>query len=268
MPIECKFQVMPISEREFHALNFEVMRYAFSIHNDMGRFWSEVIYQNELAFRCREAGINNVISEAPIQVTFDDFKKEYFIDLLINNAVYEIKTASTLSGEHQKQTINYLLLTGLHHGKLINMRPRSVQHRFVSTQITPEKRYDFTVEDRQWRDFDEDSLWLKQTMNMLLHDWGAFLTTDLFYDAIEHFRGGKDWVVKKIDVRDGARTLDQQEVHLLNPEIAFRISAVANAKDEEYYAVHLRRFLRYTSLKAVQWINFNHDKIAFNTITK
>jgi GxxExxY protein len=60
-------------------------------------------------------------------VSYEDFIKVYYIDLLINNAIYELKTAQILTGEHEKQTINYLMLTGLNHAKLINMRPPSVQ---------------------------------------------------------------------------------------------------------------------------------------------
>ena len=32
------------------------------------------------------------------------------------------------------------------------------------------------------------------------------------------------------------------------------------------FVQHLRRFLRHTFLKALQWINFTHDKIVFTTI--
>jgi len=268
MPIKCKFQANPISESDFYSLDYEVMAIAFSIHNDMGRFWGEEIYQNELAYRCQKAGFNNVATEVPIQLSFNDFEKYFYIDLLINSAVYEIKTAQALSGEHQKQTINYLLLTGLNHGKLINMRPQSVQHRFVSTKITREKRYDFTIDDRQWREFDEDSIWLKQMFTSLLNEWGAFLTIDLFYEAIEHFRGGKEMVIKEIDGMDGSRSPGKQKAHLLNSEIALKISSVTKMKDEEYYELHLHRFIQYTSLKAVHWINFNHDTIVFKTIIK
>jgi hypothetical protein len=100
-------------------------------------------------------------------VSFEDFTKVYYIDLLINNAIYELKTAQFLAGEHEKQTINYLMLTGLNHAKLINFRPPSVQHRFVSTNLTPAKRYDFKVDDEQWRELDDDSIWLKRILMSL-----------------------------------------------------------------------------------------------------
>lgn len=157
MPIQLSVQIKPISYADFHALDYKVMGIVFSIHNDFGRFWNEKIYQNELAYRCRKAGLENVATEVPIHVSYEDFSKDYKIDLLIDNVIYELKTAQSLAGEHENQTINYLMLTGLRHAKLINMRPPSVEHRFVSTNITPEKRYKFTIEGGQWRDLDVSS---------------------------------------------------------------------------------------------------------------
>jgi GxxExxY protein len=249
MPIKPGIQAKPISYDDFHALDYEVMGIVFSIHRDLGRFWNEKIYQNELAYRCQKAGFENVATEVPIHVSYEDFLKVYKIDLLINNAIYELKTAQTLTSEHEKQTINYLLLTGLNHAKLINMRPPSVQHRFVSTKITPEKRYDFTTADDQWQDLDEDSIWLKRIFKRLLDEWGTFLEVNLFYDAIVHFRGGEEKVIKEIEAIDGARYMGRQEAHLLNPNIAFKISSLT--KDGGHYENHFRRFIRYTSLKAI-----------------
>lgn len=181
MPIEHGVHTTSISDNDFHLLDYEVMGLVFAIHRELGKFWNEKIYQNELADRCQKAGLGNVATEVPIQVSFKDFTKFYYIDLLINNTIYELKTAQTLTGLHQKQTINYLLLAGLNHAKLINMRPPSVQHRFVSTRTTKEKRYDFTVDDEQWQELDEDSIWLKELFETLLEEWGAFLEVNLFY---------------------------------------------------------------------------------------
>lgn len=266
MPIKPSLQLKPISYDDFHVLDYQVMAIVFSIHRDLGRFWNEKIYQNELAYRCREAEFENVATEVPISVSFQEFTKIYKIDLLINNAIYELKTAQNLSGEHEKQTINYLMLTGLNHAKLINMRPSSVQHRFVSTNITSEKRYDFTIDDEQWRAFDEGSIWLKQLFKNLLAEWGVFLEVNLFYEAIIHFLGGEEKVIKEFDVKNGSRFMGKQKAHLLNPDVAFKITAVT--KDERANEKHLQRFIRYSPLKAVQWINFDHHRVVFKTILK
>jgi GxxExxY protein len=266
MPIKIGVQTKPVSYEDFHAVDYEVMGIVFSIHRELGRLWNEKIYQNELVHRCRRAGFDSITAEVPICVSYEDFVKVYYIDLLINNVIYELKTARTLVGEHEKQTINYLVLTGLNHAKLINMRPPSVQHRFVSTNMTREERYDLTVDDEHWLDLDDNSAWLKRMFNRLLQEWGAFLEVSLFYDAIVHFRGGEENAVREIDVRDGSRLMGRQKTHLITPNVAFMISSVT--KDVRHYENHLRRFVRYTSLKAIQWINFNHQNVVFKTILK
>ena len=88
----------------------------------------------------------------------------------------------------------------------------------------------------------------------------------MFYDAVVHFRGDEDVVVHEIEVKNGLRVLGRQKTHLIASEVAFHISSVT--KNEEYYESHLRRFIRYTSLKAIQWINFNYDRVVFKTVLR
>jgi GxxExxY protein len=199
MPFKPSTKIKSILEDDFHALDYDVMGLVFSIHNELGRLWNEKIFQNELANRCLKAGFENVQTEVAIQVSYRDFQKFFYIDLLLNNAVvYELKTVKTLSGEHHQQTLNYLLMLGTKHGKLINMRQPSVESRFVSTRLTPEKRYDYTIQVHQWQDIDKNSMWLKQTMIDLIGEWGAFLDTTLFCEAINHFRVVKIKLFKKL----------------------------------------------------------------------
>jgi len=263
MPISYGFTPKVIPESEFRRIDYDVMALAFAIHNDRGRLWNEKIYQNELAERCRKAGFRKVVTEVPITVAYQDFQKTYKVDLMLDDAmIYEIKAVRALAGEHQQQALHYLFLLGLHHGKLINMRPPSVEHYFVSTRLTPEKRFAFTVDDKQWKELDEDSVWLKQSMINFLKEWGAFLDTSLFYEAIYHFRGGEEQVVKTFE----ADRLGAQKVRLINSNTLFDISSMT--KDENYYERHLYRFLSHTPFKATQWINFNHDRIVFKTILR
>ncbi len=265
MPITHGVEIKTISDEAFHSLDYKVMGLAFSIHREMGRFWNESIYQNELADRCQRAGFEKVSTEVPIRVSHKDFSKSYYVDVLVDNAViYEMKSAQALSGEHRKQALNYLFLLGMQRGKLINMQPSSVEHRFVSTKITPEERYAFSIDDSDWQDHDEDGVWLKQLMTNLVREWGAFLGNSLFYEAIYHFRGGEENVIKKIEIRHGSNFLGTQKSHMINREVAFKISSIT--KGETFYEKHLRQFVRFASLRAFQWINFNHAKIVFKTI--
>lgn len=267
MPIEPSVKIERISEQEFYAIDHEIMGAVFTIHNEMGRFYDEKIYQNEIAYRCQEMDLGEVLTEVPIRVSYRNFMKFYYVDLLVDGQImYELKTVDSLLGQHRKQALNYLLLMGMGHGKLVNMRSSSVKHHFVSTRLTPEKRYDFTVNDDEWNDLDKDSIWLKHLMVDLLSEWGAFLDTNLFYDAISHFRGGIENNVGRVDVIKDSRLLGSQSTPILNNEVAFKLSSVT--KSIQSYERHLRHFLNHTSLKAMQWINFNHHQIVFKTLSK
>jgi len=64
-------------------------------------------------------------------------------------------------------------------------------------------------------------------------------------------------VVRKIDITNGSRYLGKQKVHMLNPQIAFHISSIKHRAIS--YEKNINRFIQYTPLEAIQWINFNRD---------
>lgn len=265
MPIELPIPVTRIPQDEFHAIDKVATGLAFDIHNEFGRFYDEGIYQAELLERCNTRGIEGE-AEVEIRVSYDTFCKSYFIDLLLNNSViYELKAVKALNGKHKKQILNYLLLANLAHGALVNFRPASVVHEFASTMLTRKQRFDFSLINDGWQVVDEDSGRLRTIMVNLLNEWGAFLDSNLYKEAATHFLGGDEVVVKAIPVLKDNRVLGQQKVHLLNPETAFTVSATT--KNIGYYQSHIKRFLDHTDLKAIQWINLNHGKIEFRTVT-
>ena len=49
MPVVIRAPLRPISQEEFGQVSFEVMRVVFEIHNELGRFFDEKIYKQELA---------------------------------------------------------------------------------------------------------------------------------------------------------------------------------------------------------------------------
>ncbi len=264
MPIKISKNVVPISEKDFQLLDYEIMGISFSIHKQLGRFWNEKIYQNELAYRCRRAGYENVYTEVKLTVSYRKFVKVYFIDLLVNNAIYELKSVEKISASHHTQTINYLMLSGLNHAKIINFGAKSVESRFVSTKLVPEDRFNLHFEYNRWVNLDENSFWLKEIIESLLSDWGAFLETNLFYEAIEFFLGGRENVLKYTEIKSGNRFLGSQKMHFISPGVAFKITSIT--KDEKFYERNLYKFLQYSGLKAIQWINFDHNRIIFRTI--
>jgi GxxExxY protein len=106
MPISIRGRIRRLDDREFGEVVFETMRQVFLLHQELGRFFDERIYQRELVFRVAGAQ-----TEVPIDVTFEDFCKTYYIDLLVGGgAIFELKTVQALAPRHRSQLMHYLFL--------------------------------------------------------------------------------------------------------------------------------------------------------------
>jgi hypothetical protein len=69
MPIEVSTQIRAFNQEEFHALDRQIMRVAFEVHNEFGRLLDEGLYKREIATRCLARGIRPVEREVRIRVT-------------------------------------------------------------------------------------------------------------------------------------------------------------------------------------------------------
>jgi GxxExxY protein len=267
MPITAARELYRITDKEFHEIDYVMTGLAFQLHRELGPwFIEEAVYQNGLAQMCEAEGLS-VCKELPVVAAFDTFSKTYFLDLVVNASVpYELKTVETIHPKHRSQTLNYLMLTGLAHASIFNFRCPSVQHEFVSTTITPSDRYSFSLNFDSWQDLDADGRWLSETMRHLIDEWGLFLDVTLFYDAVEHFRGGHEIVVRPVNIARNGRIIGRQLVHLINQFTAFKVTAIS--KDIEQFEKRLIKFLSVTSLNAIQWINFNRHDVLFKTLVR
>ncbi len=263
MPIECSEALAPINQEDFHRIDRNVMGLAFAIHNSMGRFFDENIYQSELATACLRLGIE-ARREVEIRVTHGDFSKPYFLDILLGGGcVYELKNTASLDRAHDRQLIHYLLLAGLNHGKLINFRPASVESRFISTRLKPEDRMDFTMDTRHWQ---RNGTNLKECLCALMEDWGTFLEADLYRQALVHMTSKAGGGLQPVPIMSEGRILGHQQFNLLNPDCAWHLSAVH--ENLPSYETHIKRMLTHTPLKALQWININQRSICLKTLSR
>ena len=82
------------------------MHCAYDSQNALGRLCDERVYENDLARRLRAEGFREVHSQVPITLSHCGFHKEYRLDLLADDALYELKTTTAFTSEHdaQKQT--------------------------------------------------------------------------------------------------------------------------------------------------------------------
>ena len=154
----------------------------------------------------------------------------------------------------------------MQHGRLANFRPERVEHEFLSTHLTPEKRRRVEIEDSAWRSVNREGEWLHEELLAILSDWGAFLEVGLYRDAITHFLGGADHVIRPVPIHSNGHLVGSQQVHLLTQDTAFAFTAITarHAEMED----HQTRFLKHTRLQCIQWVNFNRNLIEFKTLAK
>jgi GxxExxY protein len=267
MPIEVSSTIEACDQEAFHALDRQLMGVVFEVHNEFGRLLDEELYKCEIATRCATMGLQPVEREVRIRVGHESFIKDYFMDVLLcHSFMLEAKTAERLVAAHRGQSLNYLLLAGLKHGRLVNLRSEGVQHEFVSTRLTPEERRRLQVADSGWAEINAESRQLKARTMELLADWGAYLDVNLYREALIHFFGGPSVVSRAVEVFSGSRRLGTQNLNLLNEDTGFAFTT--KPTNTGAMRDHLTRLLHHTRLKAIQWINLNRHLVEFTTLAK
>jgi GxxExxY protein len=266
MPIISPPDLRPINQKEFADLDYRVMKIAFECQNELGRLCEESIYQNDMVTRLKEAGLS-AETEVAVTVTHGSFTKTYLLDLIVANAgIYELKTTVALTGPHEAQLLNYLFLCGSHHGKLINFRPPQVESRFVNSTLTHSERHKFSVDLNAWQEQGRADQIFRENLLGLLDDWGCWLNLELYTEALIHFAGGEDQVLQRLPLARSQTGLGNQCFHLLNPETAFRVTALT--ENTFPYEHHLRAMLRLSPLRTLQWVNLGREKIQLVTLTR
>ena len=245
-----------------------VMAQVFACQNELGRLCDEAVYQNDIALRLEAAGLGPVAKEVPVSVAWRDFTKTYYLDLVVQAAfICELKALAALLKEHDAQLLDYLLLVDDPQGKLINLRPPSVEYRTVNAVVSAEDRRTFTLTTERWRPQTPRCHELFGLLKELLDAWGAFLDWHLYEEALLHFLGGEAKVRQRVPLVRAGFPLGTQPATLLADRIAFRLTALAPTA-REGYETHLRRFVELTPLAALHWINLHHHEVQTVTISR
>ena len=123
------------TEKEFlyKELTGEIIEAACNIHNTLGCGLLEKIYENSLAWEL-ELRKRKVSLQKEFKVIYR--KKEvgiYYADLVVDNKVIiEVKAVENIDDIHRAQLLNYLRISGLRIGLIINFaKPKLKYERFI-----------------------------------------------------------------------------------------------------------------------------------------
>lgn len=265
MPIETKQPITALNQQEFHDLDYTVMAIAFSLHNSLGRFYDEVIYKNSMEQICSEQNLK-IDKEVELKLTHKGYRKSLFIDLLIENSVYELKTTNAIQKAHQTQTLNYLFASNTQHGKIINFNPPSVEHEFVSTSLDLNSRKDIRFTINNWKNRSSHAENLKSTTEDLVKDWGGFFESRIYEEALVYLLGGQDNIIRPVPIQMNGTIVGHQKFNALSNTETFICTSYRQQNNKS--KSHLSRLLEHSQFKTLYWINFNHSAVEFSVIEK
>jgi GxxExxY protein len=115
-------------ELPYFELTKSILGCCFEVMRELGPGFLEKVYKNALLVAMRQKGLQ-VEVERPFEVLFrGKIIGRYKADLVVNQTVIvELKCCEKLISEHQAQLFNYLKVTNLAIGLLINFRRRKLE---------------------------------------------------------------------------------------------------------------------------------------------
>jgi GxxExxY protein len=115
------------------ALTEKILAAAFKVQNTLGCGFLEKVYENALAVELAQRELP-VEQQKALKVLYEGaVVGDYQADLVVDGRVLvECKAVSTLDPVHEAQLLNYLKVTGIRVGLLLNFaRPKLHYRRFV-----------------------------------------------------------------------------------------------------------------------------------------
>ncbi|MFD0836762.1 GxxExxY protein [Mariniflexile aquimaris] len=112
---------------------YKIIGLCMNVHSELGKGFSEVIYGDALEIELIDNNIN-YSRESKFNIAYKGnlLPHKYIADFIIDNKIIlEIKAISTLTDSHIKQTLNYLAVSKLKIGLLINFGEDSLKYKRV-----------------------------------------------------------------------------------------------------------------------------------------
>lgn len=113
---------------QYKDLTYEVIGAAMEVHRTLGSGLLEAVYSEALHLELCERGIDNAVEvELPCYYKGQLMEKRYRMDMVVGDICIEMKSVSELSSLHRAQLFNYLRLTHMPIGLLINFGGQSLE---------------------------------------------------------------------------------------------------------------------------------------------
>lgn len=112
---------------------YKIIGCCMEVHNELGSGLLEAVYQEALAFELTSKKIP-FIQEKELVINYKGqvLNKKYYADFLcFDKIVVELKAVSELNDVHFAQILNYLKITGMRLGLLVNFGEESLEYKRI-----------------------------------------------------------------------------------------------------------------------------------------
>lgn len=117
-----------VSYKQYEDIVYEIIGAAMTVHRTLGSGLLEAVYAESLHLELLDNGIENVL-EKEVNCYYKKhlLEKKYRIDMVVGNICIELKSVDELTSVHRAQLFNYLRLTRMPLGLLINFVAESLE---------------------------------------------------------------------------------------------------------------------------------------------
>ena len=107
---------------------YDVVGAAMEVHKTLGRGLFEPVYQEALQMEMKHRGLE-IDREVRLNLYYKDelMEKVYYADFVYKGIILELKSVDNVISEHRAQLFNYMRLTNMKRGILLNFGEKSLR---------------------------------------------------------------------------------------------------------------------------------------------
>ena len=112
---------------------YQIIGVAMEVHRILGKGFSEIVYKDAMEYEFNTRGIY-FEREKQFLVQYKEkiLPHKFYADFVVQNElILEVKCSSTIIEKHYAQVINYLAISKLQVGLILNFSERSLEYKRV-----------------------------------------------------------------------------------------------------------------------------------------
>ncbi len=112
---------------------YKIIGIGMEVHRVLGKGFSEIVYKDALEYEFNKRGISfEREKEFLIQYKKKILPHKFYADFVVQNKIIlEVKCSSTIIEKHYAQVINYLTISKLQVGLILNFSETSLEYKRV-----------------------------------------------------------------------------------------------------------------------------------------